>query len=66
MNELMTLTASSSPAPNAVASALTTIATNITNTISAVAPVAIGIVGVFLVWKFGIRFFKSEIGRAHV
>lgn len=58
MNELMALS-TSSPAPNAVASALTTIATNITNTISAVAPVAIGIVGVFLVWKFGIRFFKS-------
>lgn len=57
MNELMTF---SSAAPgNAVATALTTIATNITNTITAVAPVAIGIVGVFLVWKFGIRFFKS-------
>lgn len=58
MNELMTLSASSAPA-NAVATALTTIATNIINTISAVAPVAISIVGVFLVWKFGIRFFKS-------
>ena len=58
MNELMTLSASAVPG-NAVATALTTIATNITNTISAVAPVAIGIVGVFLVWKFGIRFFKS-------
>ena len=58
MNELMTLTASAAPS-NAVATALSTIATNITNTISAVAPVAVGIVGVFLVWKFGIRFFKS-------
>ena len=57
MNELMALSAS--PAPNAVTSALTTIATNITTTINSVAPVAIGIVGVFLVWKFGIRFFKS-------
>lgn len=57
MNELMTL--SSSAPSSAVASALTTIATNITTTINAVAPVAIGIVGVFLVWKFGIRFFKS-------
>ena len=56
MNGLIT---SAAPAPNAVASALTTIATNITDTITAVAPVAIGIVGVFLVWKFGIRFFKS-------
>ena len=58
MNELMTLSTSAAPS-NAVATALTTIATNITNTISAVAPVAISIVGVFLVWKFGIRFFKS-------
>ena len=57
MNELMTL--SSSAPSSAVASALSTIATNITTTINAVAPVAIGIVGVFLVWKFGIRFFKS-------
>ena len=56
MNGLVTTAA---PASNAVASALTTIATNITDTITAVAPVAIGIVGVFLVWKFGIRFFKS-------
>lgn len=56
MNELMTLSASAS---NPVATALTTIATNITNTLTAVAPVAVGIVGVFLVWKFGIRFFKS-------
>lgn len=55
MNELMTLSAPS----NAVASALSTIATDITTTITAVAPVAVGIVGVFLVWKFGIRFFKS-------
>ena len=58
MNELMTLSAAAAPG-NAVATALSTIATNITNTISAVAPVAVGIVGVFLVWKFGIRFFKS-------
>ena len=58
MNELMTLSASAAPS-NAVATALSTIATNITNTISAVAPVEGGIVGVFIVWKFGIRFFKS-------
>ena len=57
MNELMTLSASAAPS-SAVTSALTTIATNITTTINSVAPVAIGIVGFFLVWKFGIRFFK--------
>ena len=58
MNGLMTLSSSAAPA-NAVATALSTIATNITNTITAVAPGAIGVVGVFLVWKCGIRFFKS-------
>lgn len=44
---------------NAVATSLTTIAGEITSTITSVAPVAIGIVGVFLVWKLGLRFFKS-------
>ena len=44
---------------DAVASSLSTIAEEITGTITQVAPVAIGIVGVFLVWKLGIRFFKS-------
>ena len=58
MNGLMTLSASAAPG-NAVATALTTIATNITNTLGAVAPVAVGVVGVFIVWKSGIRFFKS-------
>lgn len=57
MNELIAL--STSAPSNAVATSLTTIATNITNTLNAVAPVGVGIVGVFLVWKFGIRFFKS-------
>lgn len=44
---------------NSVSSALTTIAGEITATVGEVAPVAIGIVGVFLCWKFGMRFFKS-------
>lgn len=58
MNELMVLS-SATTTSSAVTSALTTIATNITTTINSVAPVAVGIVGLFLVWKFGIRFFKS-------
>ena len=58
MNGLMTLSSSAAPS-NAVVTALTTIATNITNTITGVAPVALGVVGAFLVWKYGIRFFKS-------
>jgi len=43
----------------AVVSALETIATDIKATITAIAPVAISIVGVYLVWRYGIRFFKS-------
>ena len=45
------------------ASAMTTafqgIATQITNALTEVAPIAIGIVGAFLVWKYGIKFFKG-------
>lgn len=44
---------------SSVVSALTTIASDITSTITAIAPIALGIVGVFLVWKYGMRFFKS-------
>lgn len=42
-----------------VSTSLTTIATQITSTIGEVAPTGIGIAGLFLVWKFGMRFFKS-------
>ncbi|MBC9706234.1 MAG: hypothetical protein H9W81_14915 [Enterococcus sp.] len=42
-----------------VVSSLTSVAGDITSTITQIAPIACGIVGVFLVWKFGIRFFKS-------
>lgn len=44
---------------DAVVSALTKIATDITGTINGIAPIAIGVVGLFLVWKLGIKFFKS-------
>lgn len=46
-------------ANSGVVSALTTTAGEITSTITSVAPVALGVVGVFLVWKYGMRFFKS-------
>lgn len=42
-----------------VASALQTTAATITGVLGSVAPVALGIVGVFLAWKYGMRFFKS-------
>lgn len=43
----------------AVVSALETVAGDITSTIGAIAPVALGIAGTFLVWRYGMRFFKS-------
>lgn len=46
-------------AGNGVVAALTSTATEITGTIAGIAPVALGIVGTFLVWKYGMRFFKS-------
>lgn len=46
-------------ASSGVVSALTTTAGEITTTITGIAPVALGVVGVFLVWKYGMRFFKS-------
>lgn len=43
----------------AVVTALEKVATDITATIGAIAPVALGIAGTFLVWRYGMRFFKS-------
>lgn len=31
-------------------------------TVAGVAPIAVGIVAIFLVWKYGIKFFKSITG----
>lgn len=42
-----------------VKTALEAVATDITGTITGIAPVALGIVGIFLTWKYGMRFFKS-------
>ena len=42
-----------------VTSALETVATDITGVLGAIAPIALGIVGVFLVWRYGMRFFKA-------
>lgn len=42
-----------------VTSALQGTANQITEVLGAIAPIALGIVGVFLVWRYGIRFFKA-------
>ena len=42
-----------------VTTALTSVANDITGVLGAIAPIGLGIVGVFLVWRYGMRFFKS-------
>lgn len=43
----------------AVLEALQSVASDITGVLTGVAPIAIGIAGVFLVWRYGLRFFKA-------
>lgn len=44
---------------NVVVQALQGIAENITGVLEGIAPVALGVAGIFLVWRYGMRFFKS-------
>lgn len=44
---------------SAMTSALGEIKTDALAALAAVAPFAIGIMGAFLVWRYGIRFFKG-------
>lgn len=46
-------------ADTAVTTGLTTLADNAIATMGAVAPIAIGIFGVFLIWKYGKKIFKG-------
>lgn len=42
-----------------IVTALTTVKTDALSVLGAVAPVAIAIFGAFLVWRYGIKFFKG-------
>lgn len=44
---------------SAVVTALQTTASEITGVIESIGPIALGIAGTFLVWRYGMRFFKS-------
>ena len=48
---------------NTMATAFTSVQSDFAATVEKIAPIAIAIVGVFLVWKFGLRFFKSVTGK---
>lgn len=43
----------------ALTTALGTVRTDAIAALAAVAPVAIGIMGAYLVWKYGVKFFKG-------
>lgn len=43
----------------AIKAALTTVAGDATDAITSVAPIGITVMGAFLVWRLGIKFFKS-------
>lgn len=43
----------------ALTTALTTIKTDSLAALAVVAPIAIGIMGAYLVWRYGIKFFKG-------
>ena len=46
-------------ATDALTTGFTSIATAVTDGIGKVAPIALGVMGVILVWRVGTRFFKS-------
>lgn len=48
-----------SEASSSLATGFSSIASSVTDGISSVAPVALGVMGVMLVWRIGTRFFKS-------
>jgi hypothetical protein len=48
---------------SAMVTALTAIKTDSLGAIADVAPIAIAIMGAFLVWKYGVKFFKSIAGK---
>lgn len=53
------LASADSGVSSAVTTALTSTASDVTSTLSAVAPIGLGIAGTFLAWRYGMKFFKS-------
>ena len=48
-----------SAASESIVTSLTGLSTQVTGAIGEIAPVAITVMGVFLIWRLGTRFFKS-------
>lgn len=43
----------------ALTTAFTSLAGNLTSALSEIAPIAITVMGAYLTWRYGIKFFKS-------
>lgn len=58
--------ASGASGPTSASAGITTamggVKTEFEATVAGVAPIAVGIIAIFLVWKYGIKFFKSITG----
>ncbi len=52
-----------SASSDALSSAFTDLSGQIVESLDKIAPIAITIVGAFLIWKFGIKFFKNLAGK---
>ena len=59
LNNAMILGAVSSDISSVMQASMTAIKDDVVGAIMTVAPVAISIMGLFLVWKYGFRFFKG-------
>lgn len=68
MNAVPALAADGDSASASVATtmqtAFTAVQSDFNATVTAIAPIGVGICGVFLVWKFGLKFFKAVTGKA--
>lgn len=58
----MAFAAEGSSASTGITTAMGGVKTEFEATVAGVAPIAVGIVAIFLVWKYGIKFFKSITG----
>ena len=48
-----------SGATSSITESLSGLATQVTSAIGEIAPIAVSIMGVFLIWRLGTRFFKG-------
>lgn len=47
--------------PNAMTTVFTSVAGSITDGLASVAPIAVPVMGAYLVWRYGVKFFKGLV-----